>query len=426
MLARTVLIWSLLLAAALVCACGSASGPRARVGGVQMSLSHGPAYGLTEDNAQLLWSPAAAGARGGAAFALARRELTALHPAYVRLLIDWAALQPRADRPPDLEAGVDGCARLVGPCAAFRGIRDELAAIASQQRAARGDGERPAVVIDIFGAPAWAAQAPSGCELPGTYALARPLRPQAIAAYRALIHRLLELGASEGVSMPWWSPWNEPNDPRFISPQRARCSAADGPESVGVYAQLARAMAAELGSAPGEHRLVLGELNDLRLDSPRTTSVAGFVAAIPSDVLCLAGVWSIHAYAARHRGAPAGGVGELEAALEARGGCAHDASIWVTEAGAGAPHPGAARSGGPADERRGCEALARQLIGWYADPRVTAVFQYSFREDPAFPVGLLSADLTHVYPAYRMWLAWTGARAAGRAPAAPAPARACA
>jgi hypothetical protein len=88
----------------------------------------------------------------------------------------------------------------------------------------------------------------------------------------------------------------------------------------------------------------------------------------------------------------------------------------VTEAGVGAAHPGAARVAGAQDERQGCEALARQLLGWYADGRVKAVFQYSFREDPAFPVGLLSADLSHVYPSYRLWLAWTRARVAGRPP----------
>jgi hypothetical protein len=411
---RTALLWILAAIAALPVGCGAASRPRSRF--EPEGAVHTPAFGLTEDNADLLWSPDAAGASGGEAFTLARRRLTALHPSYVRLLIDWAALQPRADSPPQLEMEVDGCARRVGPCAAFAGVRDELAAIASQQRAAGGQGEGFAVVIDVFGVPPWAARAPFGCEGSDTAPFSRPLRAQALAGYRALIDSLLALARREGVRLEWWSPWNEPNDPRFISPQRSGCSAASPAISPLVYDELTRAMAAELAAHDGPYRLILGELNDLRVDSPQTTSVASFVAALAPDVLCLASAWSIHAYAARHAGAPTNAVGELEAALDARGGCARGAPIWVTEAGVGAAHPGAARVAGAQDERQGCEVLARQLLGWYADARVKAVFQYSFREDPAFPVGLLSADLSHVYPSYRLWLAWTRARAAGRPP----------
>ena len=35
---------------------------------------------------------------------------------------------------------------------------------------------------------------------------------------------LYDLAVSEGVNIRWWSPWNEPNGPFFISPQRSRCS----------------------------------------------------------------------------------------------------------------------------------------------------------------------------------------------------------
>jgi hypothetical protein len=409
---RAALIASIgVLVAVLLCACGSTSRPRARAGAAAVG-ARGPAFGLTEDNAELLLSPDGGAGQGGAAFALARRRLAALHPAYVRLLIDWAALQPRPDQLPALEGPVDGCARDVGPCASFAGVRAELAAVASE----RGPTSKPAVVVDIFGAPAWAASAPSGCETADAAPFARPLRPQAVASYRALIRSLLALAAREHVAISWWSPWNEPNDPRFVSPQRASCSASAPARSPGVYAELVRAMVAELRSQGGEPHLVLGELNDLSVDSPRTTSVASFIAALPADVLCLAGAWSIHAYAARHDGAPADAVGELEAALDARGGCARGAPIWVTEAGAGAAHPGAARAAGAADQQAGCRVLAGQLLGWYADPRVTAVFQYSFRDDPAFPVGLLSADLAHVYPAYGLWLRLTRAMAVGEPP----------
>jgi hypothetical protein len=379
----------------------------------------GPAFGLTEDDAELLWNPQQP-ARTPAAFQAAREQLTALHPTYLRLLVDWAALQPDAGRAPDLTAPNSGCAREVGPCGAYAGIAEELAAIASQQRADGGSGDFR-VVLDVFGTPSWAARDPSGCELAGAAAFARPLRPMAIEGYRALIRSLLALGAREGVALEWWSPWNEPNDPRFVSPQRASCEPGTAPSSAAVYAQLARAMAAELAASGGAHHLVLGELNDLELDTPHSTSVARFIHALPRDVICLGRVWSIHAYA-RH--APAtiapDAVGALETALDARGACGRHARVWVTEAGAGASRPGRPRPAAPADEQAGCLALAEQLRRWHSDPRVGAVFQYTFREDPDFPVGLSSADLSHVYPTYRLWLAWSRLRAAGRPPPAPA------
>ena len=138
-------------------------------------------------------------------------------------------------------------------------------------------------------------------------------------------------------------------------------------------------------------------------------------------MVCLSEVWSIHAYASRAGARPsADPVQTLETALDARGACGRAARIWVTEAGAGAPHPGRQRPAGAADEQAGCLAVAEQLARWHDDPRVGAVFQYTFREDPAFPVGLLSAELSHVYPTYRLWLAWARLRAAGEQPPTPA------
>jgi hypothetical protein len=424
-LSASILAAALLLVAAAGCGGGGhGTAPRRPASAANATGgSYGPAVGLTENDANLLWSPDAPAPAPGT-FLPAREELSALQPAYLRLLVDWAALQPRPGRPPALAAAVSGCDRGSGPCGAYAGIAAELAAIASQQSAV-GAGDRFRVVIDILGAPAWAASGGSGCESPGATAFSRPLRAAAIAGYRALIASLLALGAREGVALEWWSPWNEPNDPRFLSPQRSSCSAASPPLSAAVYAQLARAMAAQLQAAGGVHHLLLGELNDFETDTPRSTSIAQFIAALPADVICLGRAWSIHAYA-RHdpAGATPDPVPALTAALDARGACGRDASIWVTEAGAGAPHPGQPRPVGPADEVAGCEALAAQLQRWYSEPRVGAVFQYTFREDPAFPVGLASADLSHLYPTYRLWLAFSRAQAAGRPP--PAPAVACA
>jgi hypothetical protein len=411
-----------LVCLALLAGCGGAShrGPAGHAASTPAADPSGAAFGLTEDNAVLLAAPADARARADARVQAARSELAALAPTYVRLLVDWAALQPDPARGPALGARVDGCARGVRPCAAYAGIRAELAALAARQRTA--GGERFQVVIDVLGTPAWAARAPSGCEAGGRGAFSRTLEPGAIADYRRLIRSLLALGAREGVALRWWSPWNEPNDPVFTSPQRGSCSASARPLAPEAYAELARAMAAELRSDGGGGRLLLGELNAYQADAADRTSIASFIDALPADVLCLSGEWSIHVYAARAEAAPAvDPVTMLERALDARGGCARGAHVWVTEAGAGAPHPGAARPAGAADEIAGCVALAEQLARWYRDPRVDAVLQYTFREDPAFPVGLASADLSHLYPSYRLWLRSARLRAEGRPPPAPGP-----
>ena len=82
-------------------------------------------------------------------------------------------------------------------------------------------------------------------------------------------------------------------------------------------------MAAELSADGGVHHLLLGELNAFATDSPDRTSVAAFVAALPTAVACLSNVWSIHAYAARGKDSPEiDPVELLQRALEARGGCA--------------------------------------------------------------------------------------------------------
>ena len=384
-----------------------------------------PALGLTEDNAQLLLDPAAAAtvpwASAAGPFQLARRELTALHPGYIRLLVDWAALQPQAGRPADFAARAGGCARTVGPCASYPGLSGELAAIASQQSARRAAGQAgPEVLIDVLGTPPWASSPASGCELPGA-AAARALAPGAIPGYRRLIAGVLSVARTEGARVRWWSPWNEPNDGLFLTPQRALCEPSSAPVSVAVYAELARAMAGVLGRDAPQDSIVLGELNGQAPDSAHSTSAASFVAALPADVLCLGPVWSLHAYAPYGRGSSGGEpVAALEQALSRRRGCVAGAPLWITETGAGAPHPGAPLTGSPAGELDACRALAADLRGWLSDPRVAAVFQYTFRDDPAYPVGVVSADLRRVHPSYSLWLSLSG-ETAGLDPSAAAP-----
>jgi hypothetical protein len=102
--------------------CGGGGPPRQTSA---TSAPRGPVFGLSEDNAQLLWSPSARNAPDTSEFLASRRELTALHPRYIRLVVDWATFEPRGDEPADLSLPIDGCARGVAPCGAFAGIAGE-------------------------------------------------------------------------------------------------------------------------------------------------------------------------------------------------------------------------------------------------------------------------------------------------------------
>jgi hypothetical protein len=219
------------------------------------------------------------------------------------------------------------------------------------------------------------------------------------------------------VTLRWWSPWNEPNGTFFVSPQRAACDRSSPPVSAEVYTLLARAMRAELRTMPGDQRLVIAELAGLPHPRLRGAGVEEFYAALPDDVVCSASVYAQHAYAERDRPESARGpVDQLEAALDRRP-CARGKPIWVTETGVGGPDVGGDRTGGLATLRVDCRALDAALRRWDLDPRVEAAFQYTFRDDPSFPVGLADVGLTRTWPAYDEWLAWGG----DRPPAGPPP-----
>ena len=369
------------------------------------SFGGGLATGLSELNANLLWH-----GRDVGPFGPWRDRVEALRPALYRLLVDWSQLQASPDTPPDWTKPADGCVRGIPPCLPFAGLRDVLRAVRSQQRAGHGF----AVVVSIYGVPAWAARPPGGCERPDAGPRSRPITARGLRAYGALIDSLQALAAAEHVAIRWWSPWNEPNGPFFLSPQRARC-AADAPSRASrVYAALARAMRRRL--RPGQE-LVVGDLADLRVARAERTSLAEFVADLPDDVLCAAAVVAQHDYVERSDARTgAGAVGDLEAALDRRP-CAARTPIWVTETGVGAPRTGGRRVADAAGLRADCRALQAALERWDADPRVGAAVQYSVRDDPAFPVGLADARLTRAWPVFALWRAWGG----DRAPDGPAP-----
>jgi len=273
-------------------------------------------------------------------------------------------------------------------------------------------------VASSFGVPAWAAAPAGGCERADATPRSRPISDQGLVAYQALIRSLYQLASSEGVALRYWSPWNEPNGTFFVSPQRAQCDRSSPPVSPAVFTKLARAMREELDRLPGRQHMVIAELAGLPGPRLRGSGVEEFYAALPDDVVCSAAVYAQHAYA--ERGKPESArrpVDQLEAALDKRP-CAAGKPIWVTETGVGGQDVGGERTGGLATLRTDCRALDDALRHWDLDPRVEAAFQYTFRDDPAYPVGLADPGLTRTYPAYDLLRAWGGSRA----PDAPPPA----
>jgi hypothetical protein len=342
--------------------------------------------GLTESNPHLL-DPGPQ----PAAFRPWRDRVVALKPSYVRVLVDWARLQPTAGAAPDAAIPSDGCMRGVAPCAPYAGLRDTLRAVAAL-------GAQPVLVL--YGTPRWAARRVAGCERPGTTSYQR--MPE-LGAYRAFVRWLLDLGASLRVDLPWWSAWNEPNVPGFLNPQRTTCGdAGAAPRSPALYATLVRAMAGELDRAPGAQRVVLGDTAGVPEGRPQAVGSAEFARGLPDTVVCGAAVWAQHLHLVRPRG---GGkriepvaasdtdslLADVEQALDGHR-CAQPVPVWITETGVG-------------DAPGGCAKMGRTLERWAAGGRVRAAFQYSVREDPLFPVGLADPQLTELYPAYAAWRA---------------------
>jgi hypothetical protein len=347
-------------------------------------------------------------------FAPWRDRVAALQPRFLRLPIFWNRLQFDQGQPANLQVPGDGCARGVPPCGEFAGLAEQLAAIASQQRARGGE---PAVEVVIAGVPDWAAQAPSGCERSDAAPFSRPMNAAGVAGYKALISQVAQLAAQQGATLRYWSPWNEPNHPTFISPQRSACSRSSPSLAPAVYAQMATAAKEALDAVPGDQQLVLGEMAGTTTPSPRRSTVQEMVAALPDDVACSSRIWAQHDYAqVTPDPTKPDPVVALEQALDQRP-CTKGAHIFVTETGVGGNDPGGTRPTGDAALRAQCRAQDAKLRQWADDPRVDAAFQYTFREDSAYPVGLADAALSRAYPTYDLWLAW-----GARDPSAPPPA----
>jgi hypothetical protein len=308
-------------------------------------------------------------------------------------------------------------------------VRAELRALASQQHAHRG---RFVGYVVIYGAPPWATASPHGCISPGAGPTALALSEEGLTAYRGMVASLILLTRAEGADLRYWSAWNEPNQPAFISPQREHCSVESPSVAPGEYARVVRALGSALDAAPGDQRLVVGETAAYDTPRPTATATVEFVRGLPRDVICASDIWAQHAYVgtkgARRAslGADPGLAGSeallasLERALDARGCPGPPKRIWITETGVGGPKPGGPRPHDPDALRGQCRAMAAALRSWYDDLRVDAAFQFTFREDDHYPVGLADVNLTRAFPTYDLWRAWGGRSAGDPPPALPA------
>ena len=114
--------------------------------------------------------------------------------------------------------------RARGPCGAYDGLRDQLRALAARQR----EGGWATLVV-LSGTPEWAARPAGGCERAKTQPRSRPPRAGAgMAAYGRFVATVLAEAREAGADLRYWSPWNEPNHPYFVSPQRRVCDANAG------------------------------------------------------------------------------------------------------------------------------------------------------------------------------------------------------
>jgi hypothetical protein len=321
-----------------------------------------------------------------------RDALGRMRPQLYRLLVVWDVVQPTAAGAPNLDAPNGGCMRAIPPCAPYAGVRDQLRALASRQREGGWQG-----LVTFTATPDWAAAPASGCrESAGAGAPSAAALP----AYRRLVAAVLAAAREVGADVRYVSPWNEPNQPYFLSPQRASCAASAPSRVAAPYAALARAVRGRLGAG---QELVLGETAGILNRTPRSTTVGELIDALPRGIVCAAPVWAQHAYIGGSDPVPA-----VRRALAAHG-CERRHAIWITETGIGPAPEGLAAAPGVAGGRRGCRMLHRRLVAWHADPQVTVAAQYTMREDDLFPTGLVTTDLTRARPALREWQAW-GAR----------------
>ena len=327
-------------------------------------------------------------------------------PALLPPAVDWSQLQPDPRRPPD------GSHRPTAACAAGRHARPTGAsatccarwapssarATASRSwcrstacrtgppRAARlrAPGHRPALATDHGRGPARLPRAScarwSPCSRRGRGAA---LVDAVERAQRAVLRQPPALG--------------------LLARQHALAP--------GVYTRLARALRAELEAQPGDQGLVVGELAGVATARLRGLDPGVLRRAARRRRVRRRGLQPARLRPARQQ-ADDPVIGQLEARWP---GAVHAGKpIWVTETGVGGAHVGDARSRG----RHPARGLPRNAAAspLARDPRVDAAFQYTFRDDPVFPVGL--ADDRSPAPGRPTTCGWPGAASATRRPIA--------
>ena len=52
--------------------------------------------------------------------------------------------------------------------------------------------------------------------------------------------------------------------------------------------------------------------------------------------------------------------------------------------------------------------MSAALRSWAVNDRIDAAFQYTFRDNRDYPVGLVSSSLLDTYASYRAWHAFAG------------------
>ena len=366
------------------------------------------AIGITEPNANLFRQGTVVGP-----FARWRDELHRMRPSYYRMNVDWPTYAGPSGGRVKFNKRQHGCMRDIPPCGGFEGVSDQLASAAAGQRAMGAD--RWQVMVVISGTPERLARAASGCERRGIEPRSRPVRSSEIDAYQRFVVALLDEGRRQGLDIRYLSPWNEPNYPVFISPQRAACTASAKSLAIGAYTELAQAMKETLDSYPGTQELVLGETAGLLDRRVSYTGVGEFIRGLPRDLVCSARAYGQHGYIGDPD--PVAATADALSSFD----CPRRPEIWMTETGVRPPKRKADRAPGSAFRLRACRRMHRRLMRWYEDPRVSAAFQYTMREDDLFPTGLVTTDLSAAYPVLREWQAW-----GNREPDGPPPASSCA
>ena len=147
---------------------------------------------------------------------------------------------------------------------------------------------------------------------------------------------------------------------------------------------------------------MLGELAGLDESKTKSTSLQEFLRKLPTPIVCGSTILSQHGYIT--------GINPVALAAKAAGThkCKKKHVVWMTETGVGAPHAGQDKRTSAPAERRACRQLHKRLVQWYDDPRVTAAFQYTFREDDIFRTGLVTTALDRAFPVLKEWQAWGG------------------